>query len=76
MSLIPTTRGANGGSFVTVPSLDHISEFLSANISLLSQSEHVSLDEFLEARESPLSATYVREGVAVCGARHQRGASR
>jgi DNA-binding FadR family transcriptional regulator len=51
MSLIRTTKGAGGGSFVTVPTVDHISEFLSANISLLSQSEHVSLDEFLEARE-------------------------
>src|ERR1700746_1031571 len=43
MSLIQTTRGANGGSFVTVPSAAHISDFLSANFSLLSQSEHVSL---------------------------------
>ena len=51
MSLIRTTRGANGGSFVTVPSAAHISDFLSANFSLLSQSEHVSLDDLLEARE-------------------------
>ncbi len=51
LSLITTTKGANGGSFVTVPTVDHISAFLSANMSLLSQSEHVSLDEFLEARE-------------------------
>ena len=51
MSLIRTTKGANGGSFVTVPTADHISEFLRANISLLSQSEDVSLEEFLEARE-------------------------
>jgi DNA-binding FadR family transcriptional regulator len=51
MSLIRTTKGASGGSFVTVPTVDHISEFLSANIGLLSQSERVSLDEFLEARE-------------------------
>jgi DNA-binding FadR family transcriptional regulator len=50
MSLIRTTKGASGGSFVTVPTPDHISEFLSANIGLLSQSEHVTLDEFLEAR--------------------------
>jgi GntR family transcriptional regulator, transcriptional repressor for pyruvate dehydrogenase complex len=51
MSLIRTTKGANGGSFVTVPTVDHVSEFLSANISLLSQSEHVSLDQCLEVRE-------------------------
>jgi DNA-binding FadR family transcriptional regulator len=50
-SLIRTSKGASGGSFVTVPSPDHISAFLSANISLLSQNEHVSLDQFLEVRE-------------------------
>jgi GntR family transcriptional regulator, transcriptional repressor for pyruvate dehydrogenase complex len=51
MSLIRTTKGASGGSFVTVPTADHISEFLSANIGLLSQADHVALDEFLEARK-------------------------
>jgi DNA-binding FadR family transcriptional regulator len=51
MSLIRTTKGASGGSFVTVPTPDHISEFLRANIGLLSQAEHVALDEFLEARK-------------------------
>lgn len=51
LSLIRTVKGASGGSFVTVPTADHISEFLSANIGLLSQAEHVDLDEFLEARK-------------------------
>jgi DNA-binding FadR family transcriptional regulator len=50
-ALIRTTKGASGGSFVTVPTVDHISEFLSSNINLLSRSEEISLDEFLEARE-------------------------
>jgi DNA-binding FadR family transcriptional regulator len=50
-ALIRTTKGSSGGSFVTLPTVDHISEFLSANISLLSHSMDVSLDEFLEARE-------------------------
>jgi GntR family transcriptional repressor for pyruvate dehydrogenase complex len=49
-NLIRTSKGATGGSFVTVPSADHISAFLSSNISLLSQAESVSLDEFLELR--------------------------
>jgi DNA-binding FadR family transcriptional regulator len=49
--LIRTTKGTAGGSFVTLPTVDHISDFLSANISLLSQTENVSLDEFLELRE-------------------------
>lgn len=50
-ALIRTTKGASGGSFVTVPTVDHIYEFLSSNINLLSRSEDVTLDEFLEARE-------------------------
>lgn len=50
-NLIRTAKGAGGGSFVTMPTVDHISEFLQANISLLSESNDVTLDEFLEARE-------------------------
>ncbi len=51
MSLIRTTKGVSGGSFVTVPTVDHTSESLRANVHLLSRSEHISLEEFLEARE-------------------------
>jgi GntR family transcriptional regulator, transcriptional repressor for pyruvate dehydrogenase complex len=50
-SLIRSAKGASGGTFVTVPTVDHIQESLSSNISLLSQTEHVSIGEFLEARE-------------------------
>lgn len=50
-SLIRTEKGASGGNFVTLPTVDHVRESLSTNIGLLSQSEHVSLGEFLEARE-------------------------
>ncbi|UGS39143.1 Putative L-lactate dehydrogenase operon regulatory protein [Capillimicrobium parvum] len=50
-NLIRTAKGAGGGSFVTLPTVDHISSFLHANISLLSESEDVTLQEFLEARE-------------------------
>lgn len=50
-SLIRTSKGATGGSYVTMPSVDHISAFLGSNINLLSLSEEVTLDEFLEARE-------------------------
>ena len=50
-NLIRTTKGATGGSFVILPTADHISDFLSSNISLLSQAETVSLEEFLELRE-------------------------
>jgi DNA-binding FadR family transcriptional regulator len=49
-NLIHTVKGASGGSFVTLPTVDHISEFLQANISLLSASNDVTLEEFLEAR--------------------------
>jgi DNA-binding FadR family transcriptional regulator len=50
-NLIRTGKGATGGSFVTLPSIDHISEFLNANISLLTAAQDVTLEEFLEARE-------------------------
>jgi GntR family transcriptional repressor for pyruvate dehydrogenase complex len=50
-NLVRTRKGTGGGSFVTLPTVDHVSEFLKANISLLSQSENISLDEFLEVRE-------------------------
>lgn len=49
-NLIHTVKGATGGSFVTLPTVDHISEFLQANIGLLSESNDVTLEEFLEAR--------------------------
>lgn len=50
-NLIRTAKGASGGSFVTLPTIDHISEFMRANINLLTESQNVSLQEFLEARE-------------------------
>jgi GntR family transcriptional regulator, transcriptional repressor for pyruvate dehydrogenase complex len=49
--LIRTVEGAAGGSFVSSPTADHISEFLSANLSLLARENDVTLDDFLEARE-------------------------
>jgi DNA-binding FadR family transcriptional regulator len=50
-NLIRTVRGPQGGSFVTLPTVDHLSEFLQRNLELLSFSEDVSLEQFLEARE-------------------------
>lgn len=49
--LLRTVKGTHGGSFVTVPTVDHISQFLQANLSLMSRSDGVTLSEFLEARE-------------------------
>ena len=46
-----TTKGTSGGSYVTLPSVDHISDVVQAGISLLSTSHDVSLHEFLEIRE-------------------------
>lgn len=48
--LIRTAKGAGGGSFVTLPTVDHISDFLQRNIELLSLTDDVTLIEFLEAR--------------------------
>jgi DNA-binding FadR family transcriptional regulator len=50
-NLIRTAKGASGGSFVTLPTVDHISDFLQANIGLLSESNDVTLEEFLELRQ-------------------------
>jgi DNA-binding FadR family transcriptional regulator len=50
-NLIRTAKGAGGGSFVTLPTLDHVSEFLERNYELLSLTDDVTLPEFLEARE-------------------------
>lgn len=50
-NLIRTAKGASGGNFVTLPTVDHISEFMQRNIDLLTRTELVTLPEFLEARE-------------------------
>lgn len=49
-NLIHTAKGAAGGSYVTVPTADHISEFLRSSLNLLAEAQHVSLEELLEAR--------------------------
>ncbi len=50
-SLLRTAKGAGGGSYVTLPTVDHISEFLRSNISLLTDSRDLTLEELIEARE-------------------------
>lgn len=50
-NLVRTSKGAGGGSYVTLPSIDHISEFLASSIGLLSQASNLSLEDFLEVRE-------------------------
>jgi DNA-binding FadR family transcriptional regulator len=50
-SLIRTSKGATGGSYVTLPSAGHLSASLSSGIGLLADAQDVSLDELLEARE-------------------------
>ncbi len=64
-NLVRTSKGASGGTFVTLPTVDHISAFLQANIGLLSETNDVTLEEFLEARR-------LLEGFAArrCALRH------
>jgi DNA-binding FadR family transcriptional regulator len=50
-NLIRTAKGAGGGSFVTLPTADHVSEVLQANIRLLSEAREVTAEEMLETRE-------------------------
>ena len=49
-NLIHTAKGAGGGSYVTMPTADHISEFLRTSLNLLTEAQDVSLEELLEAR--------------------------
>jgi GntR family transcriptional repressor for pyruvate dehydrogenase complex len=48
--LILTSRGAQGGSVVTLPTIAHVSDFLERNLALLSLKNDVTLEDFLEAR--------------------------
>ena len=50
-NLIATAKGAGGGSYVTRPTVDHISEFLRSSINLMTESRDLSLEELLEARD-------------------------
>lgn len=49
--LVRTAKGNGGGSYVTVPTVDGVSEIVSSNLGLMSASADISLDDFLEARE-------------------------
>ncbi len=49
--LVRTAKGSGGGSYVTQPSVEVLSSLLETSISLLGQSQELSLEEFLEARE-------------------------
>jgi DNA-binding FadR family transcriptional regulator len=50
-NLIRTAKGAGGGSFVTLPSVEHVSSFLHSSITLMADANDVSLENLLEARE-------------------------
>jgi DNA-binding FadR family transcriptional regulator len=49
--LIRTAKGAGGGSFVTLPSVERVSSYLHSSITLLTDANDVSLENLLEARE-------------------------
>src|SRR5207302_10359861 len=51
-SLIRTAKGAGGGTYVTLPTVDHVSQFLNSALNLLTAADHVTLEELLEAREA------------------------
>ena len=50
-NLIRTAKGAGGGSYVTLPSVDGVSDFVHSSLSLMADAEDVTLEELLEARE-------------------------
>lgn len=49
--LVRTAKGQGGGSYVTMPTVAHISESLSSNITLLADARDLTLDELIEVRE-------------------------
>ncbi len=49
--LIRTAKGAGGGSFVTLPSVERVSDILHSSITLMADANDVSLENLLEARE-------------------------
>src|SRR3954454_1590215 len=48
--LLRTVKGVNGGSFVMTPTPDRVSDALNLAVTLLSQTNGVTLDELLEIR--------------------------
>src|SRR3954447_16839122 len=50
-NLIRTSKGAGGGSYVTLPSVNGVSDFVESSITMLSDADDVTLAELLEARE-------------------------
>src|SRR5581483_6103846 len=48
--LVHTTKGPGGGTFVTLPTLGSISDFVTTSLTLLRDTQMVTLDEFLETR--------------------------
>lgn len=50
-SLIRTAKGAGGGSYVTLPTVDHLSELMGSSIGLLADARDLTLAELIEARE-------------------------
>ena len=49
--LVSTTRGMQGGSFISCPEPAQISEYLHASLGLLAESKNVDIDLLLEARD-------------------------
>lgn len=49
--LIRTAKGAGGGSYVQVPSVRHISDFLHSSLNARFAAQYVTVEELLEARE-------------------------
>jgi GntR family transcriptional repressor for pyruvate dehydrogenase complex len=50
-NLIRTAKGAGGGSYVILPSVSGVSDFLQSSITVLSDADDVTLEDLLEARE-------------------------
>jgi len=50
-NVIRTAKGTGGGSYVQLPSVEHVATSLQTSLNLLSSGDQVSVEELLEARE-------------------------
>jgi GntR family transcriptional repressor for pyruvate dehydrogenase complex len=50
-NLVRSARGARGGTYVTLPGIEHVSESLHEGLDTLVAAQRISLGSFLEARE-------------------------
>lgn len=71
-NLIRTSKGAGGGSYVTLPTVGHLSDYMTSSIGLLADARDLTLEDLIETRmllEVPAARLAARRRRAVDVAR-------